>query len=248
MKTRPVSITILGILYMFMPFVDIAFEIYLKDWPLYGPRGFFTHVSLEAIVFWMLMPFVGFGILRVSRWGYLSFLAYSAILITYKSFIYFQNPNYSLYNVLLLNFFSLGVVGYFLQKHIAAPYFNPKMRWWQRDHRFSVNLAAQLRYQDKLLHCNVLDISKGGCFIETNVDFHISDVAWLRIQLSQHDFTALGKVTWVNKKGLKGVGIQFTGMGKRDRKALGSLIAYLRSANPHMGVDESIQSHAAKAG
>jgi hypothetical protein len=86
-----------------------------------------------------------------------------------------------------------------MQKHVMAPYFNPELRWWDRDDRLAVNLGVQIRLKYSTLQCSILDISAGGCFVETNEEV-VPGVSRMRIRLSDLDLTALGKVVWVNRR------------------------------------------------
>jgi len=233
MRKRPLSLTLIGLCYIFLgPFLEITSRVYFNEWPLMGPRGVIPNLSWHDWLLITAMPVVGFGILRVARWGYYLFFGYSIALIGQRIYEYFSSQDYSAYASLLGILLTVAVVGYFVQKHVATPFFNPAIRWWQRQPRFQVNIAAQMRVRHDIFHCFVRDIALGGCFVETDEAVFTGDVTWVRIQLGEHEFTALGKVTWVHTTGVRGVGVQFLGMGKHDRQSLRRLIEYLAASNP----------------
>jgi Tfp pilus assembly protein PilZ len=234
MKRRPLSLTIIGLCYILLaPPLYLWALSYFREWPLLGPRGVIPNMNWMDWVMLCALPAVGAGIVLVKRWGYYLFFGYTGLLILQNGYEYFSSQDYSTYASLLGLLLNVSVVGYFVQKHVAAPFFNPAMRWWERQPRYLVNLMAQVRVRFDVFQCRVRDIALTGCFIETDEAVFVGDPTWVKIQLGDHEFTALGKVIWIHSKGIRGVGVQFVGMGKQDRKNLRKMIEYLAASNPN---------------
>lgn len=236
MKKKPLSIRIISLFYFLAPLVNVAQTAYFNHWPLFGPRSVFYHFSGTE---WMIMgffPLVAFGVFNVTRSGYFLFLGFSAFLILRNSYLYMLNPAYNIYLVLLFHLITAGSVGFFLQKHIIAPYFNPKLKWWKRDERFPINIAAQARFHDQLLDCSVLDVSLSGCFAKVAKPFKLGDMVWIYLSVGDAKFSAMAKVMWVNTKSPKGFGFMFVGMEPSDKKNIKKLISYLKKSGSKVSV------------
>src|ERR1700722_9977778 len=125
MKKKPFSITLIALLYFLAPIGNVLQISYFNHWPLHGPRSVFNHFSFYEWCILAAFPVVAFGIWRVSRWGYYLFMAFAAFLVVHNTYAYFTNQAYSPYVVLLFQLVIFAIAGFFIQKHVSAPYFNP---------------------------------------------------------------------------------------------------------------------------
>jgi len=86
----------------------------------------------------LVYPLGALAVFSVKRWGWYLFLGCSAILIGYNLFVFILSPRY---NILLLVLFNLAlsvVAGVLFRKHVIAPYFNPRLRWWATEPRYKI--------------------------------------------------------------------------------------------------------------
>lgn len=244
MKQKPLSLNIIAFCYFIAPVVNILKIAWINHWPLQGPRSVFNHISAYEWIILACFPLVAIGIFRVAKWGYYFFLLFSAVLIVHNSYAYLKNPIYSIYLVLLFHFATIGMVGFFLQRHIVAPYFNPDLKWWEHYPRHKTRLMAEVRIRKLVHQCQILDISKGGCFIKLGKEFHLGDLLWLHLNHNGHKFQVLTKVAWVCLDRPKGYGLMFLGVGKREKKIIKKVLASLHSAIDKVSKDgdEGIQT------
>jgi Tfp pilus assembly protein PilZ len=245
MKEKPLSINLIALAYLMAPIGNIMQVAWINNWPYFGPRSVFNHFSSFEWTLLCVFPLVALGIYRVAKWGYMLFLGLSAFLLVNNTFMYFKNPAYSLYIVMLFHLVTIGLVGFFLQKHIISPYFNPNLKWWERDHRYTVNLGAQVRIRQILVECNVLDISKKGCFVDMQNPLDMGDMVWINLTLGTFQFSVLCKVMWHRPIEPTGYGLRFMGMEKEDVKNIKKMIDYLHKSVDHgLKRDEGIKKTA----
>lgn len=228
MKKKPFVINFIALCYFVAPIINIWQVAWINHWPLTGPRSVFLHFSQVEWALLALCPIVAFGIMRVTKWGYFLFLGFSALLIMRTSLLYFKNPVYSLYLVLLFHVFIVGTVGYFLQKHIIAPYFNPKLKWWERDERFKVDLIAKIKVDDRFFEGQILDVSVSGCFLRYDKNLKLGDLVWINTSLNNEQFSVMGNVMWISRKEPQGYGLMFVGTSKEDKRTIQRMVDYLK--------------------
>ncbi|MDZ4676193.1 MAG: PilZ domain-containing protein [Oligoflexia bacterium] len=236
MKEKPLSISIIAWAYLLAPLGNIIQVAWINNWPYFGPRSVFHHFSNYEWLLLACFPIVAYGIHSVAKWGYFAFLACSAYLLLQNTFMYIKNPAYSIYIVVLFHLVTIGCVGFFLQKHIISPYFNPNLKWWERDTRFNVNLGAQMRIRQIMIDCNVLDISKKGCYVDMKARLDLGDMVWINLSLGPIQFSVLSKVMWHRAVEPTGYGLMFMGLAKEDTKNIKKMIDYL-----HKSVDHGLQ-------
>ncbi len=230
MKKRPLSFTFISLCYFVAPLVQIAQIAYFNDWPFLGPRSVFYHLSIYEWSILAVFPVIAIGLFKVTKWGYSLFIAFSAFLILNNALNYFVSPTYNTNILMLVQIFLAGLVGLFLQKHNSAPYFNPQLKWWERDARYHVNLGARLKVGQNMTDCNILDISKGGCFAQLDKRCILGNTYWLTINLDDIHFNVMGRVMWDSKFNPKGYGLMFVGMQEGELRALRTLMNALKQS------------------
>ena len=246
MREKPLSIKVIALLYLLAPLGNILQNAFFNQWPLRGPRSVFFHLSLYEWMVLAVFPVVAFGIWRVAMWGYVSCMGFAGFLILHNIYGYFSNRAYSPYVVLLFQMCIFALVGIFLQKHIMAPYFNPNIRWWENEPRYKVDLTAQLRQEQKIQNCQVLDISVSGCFAQSKKEYALGDLVWITINLDETHVTCQAKIVWVKDKPTAGYGLRFTQMEKSEQVKIKSLIKHLQKVSKrNVGRPETESSQSA---
>ena len=226
MKKRPPSIIIIALIYFLEPVGNILQAALVNDMPVYGESGILSHLVWTDWVILSLFPVTGVGIYMVRRWGWYLFVSFSVTLIVYNVYVYSINPNYELETVLLF----IGVVtfmsAFFLRKHVYAPYFNPRLRWWESAARFRVGLETQILTDQGAQTCTTVDISETGCFLSTPVVLDEGSLVLLKIHCSEAELDCLGKIVRksTEREQVHGYGIMFQGLSKETRKTLRLLI------------------------
>jgi len=230
MKKKPLSLKLIALAYLIAPIGNVLQIAYFNHWPLKGPRSVFNHLSNYEWMVLAFFPIVAYGIWRVAKWGYFLCLGFAAFLIVQNTYALFVNDSYSPYVVLLFQLVSFAIAGLFVQKHIAAPYFNPNMRWWESDPRYKVDFKAQARMGQTHMKCAILDVSMGGCFVELKKALKLDDLIWIHLSFEKCHVTALSKIVWVKPGEIKGYGLMFVSMEKSDETSLHQLIKDLKKS------------------
>lgn len=210
MKRRPLSIVIIAVFFILEPVGNLVQAAYINKLPLTGSGGILSHLLWSDWIILGLFPIVGVGIYMVRKWGWYLLLAFSALLIFYNIFVYkYLNPNYPL---ALVVFFILVITllsAFFLRKNVYAPYFNPRLRWWEIAARYRVPLETTLATSHGAVDCKTVDISETGCFIEYEELLSLGSMVMLEFHCNGIDIDCMGKV--VNHRA--GTGDQHHGYG-----------------------------------
>lgn len=223
MKARPISIQATAAI------LFLAGPIYLAYWAIQAGGDWTTFVETTNPVWAFLLVsgvIVSTGVWAVRPWGYFSFLGYAALVLLYQGWQYFQNPDTSLYMALAITLPAAVAATSFLREHVSAPYFNPKMRWWERDPRFRVNMGARFQVNSQRQKGSLLDLSRGGCFAELETILFPGDLIELRVTVDEVDFLTRAKVIWRSSRP-RGYGLMFYNMNARQKREIDQLLDYV---------------------
>jgi signal transduction histidine kinase len=226
MKKRPLSIVLIALFYVLEPVGNVLQAAFVNDLPVHGESGILSHLVWTDWLILALFPVTGVGIYMVRRWGWYLFIAFSATLIAYNLYVYSVNPNYELETVLLFIAVVTFMSAFFLKKHVYAPYFNPRLRWWESAARYRVSLETQILTDQGSHTCTTVDISETGCFVSTRAVLQEGSLVMLKIHCRGAEIDCMGKV--VRRSGerekVHGYGIMFQGLPRETRRMLRLLI------------------------
>ncbi|MDQ5987587.1 MAG: hypothetical protein CSYNP_03332 [Syntrophus sp. SKADARSKE-3] len=195
MRERPLSIIIIAIFYCLEPFGNLIQAAYINQMPLFGSDSIISHLAWTDWVILGLFPVVGIGIYMVKKWGWYLFLAFSALLIFYNLYVYkYLNPNYSIEIVILFIFITTAIAAFFLRKNVYAPYFNPRLRWWEVATRYRSSLSTVIFTSQGSVPCKALDISETGCFIDYCGEIPLGSQVMLGFLFGDTEFNCLGRI------------------------------------------------------
>lgn len=232
MKKRPLSIVLIAIFYFFEPIGNLVQAAFINDVPLFGSHGILSRLLWSDWIILGLFPVVGVGIYMVKKWGWYLFLCFSILLIFYNLFVYkFLNPNYSFETVMLFIIIITSISAFFLRKNVYAPYFNPRLRWWEIATRYRVPLNTVLFTKKGVTPCKTLDISETGCFVDHREEIPVGSSVMLEFRCEDIEISCLGKV--VNKRAgtnekYQGYGIMFQAMQGEMKKRMRQLLWYFK--------------------
>ena len=230
MKKRPLSIVIITIVYFLEPVGNLMQAAFINNLPFLGEYGILSRLIWSDWVILGLFPVVAVGVYRVERWGWYLFISFSVLLISYNIIVYhFLNPNYSFETIILFIIIITGISTFFFRKHVYAPYFNPRLRWWEIAARYRVTLNTTLLTSNGAKEFHTLDISETGCFVDDKAELAEDSFVWLIINCRGIEINCSGKI--VRKAGPKekhaGYGIMFQDMPKEMKKKIKHLIRSL---------------------
>lgn len=226
MPKRPLIITVISLCYFIAPLFIIIQGSLMSGIPLFGPQSIFTRLYYTDVIVLCLYPVCSAGLFSVRKWGWWVFLGCSLALILYNVIVYIISP---MYNVVLLVVFNVGlaiVAGIFFRKHIIAPYFNPRLRWWESDTRYRLEIAAHVGEGSERIAGEVLDISESGCLITLDKTLELGNTYPISIRCMDHRVDLQGRIMRRSSTGEKHdrYGVMFVKREKAQKEELDSLI------------------------
>ena len=230
MKKRPLSIVLIAIFYILEPIGTMVHAAYINQMPLWGSHGILSHLLWSDWIILGLFPVVGVGVYMVRKWGWYLFLAFSLLLIFYNLFVYkFLNPNYSFSTVMLFIIITTVISAFFLRRNVYAPFFNPRLRWWEIATRYRVPLNTVLLTKEGAIACKTVDISETGCFVDTHEELPVGSQVMLEFRCDDIEINCLGKVVHHrsgNHEALTGYGIMFQAISKEMKQKIRQMLWY----------------------
>lgn len=226
MPRRPLTISIIVVCYFLSPAAIILQASILNRIPLFGAHNIFTRLFITDILILFVYPISAAAIYSIKKWGWYLFLACSLILISYNIFVYNLSPRYSLLILIFLNVILAIVAGVFFRKHIIAPYFNPRLRWWETEPRYKIDIHADIISGKNILTGEILDISNSGFFMAFERDLTVGRVYKFNLKCLKHSVEVNGKVMRKasQKEELNGYGIMFVKLTDAEKMGISSLI------------------------
>jgi hypothetical protein len=163
----------------------------------------------------------------VTKPGWWIFIISAALIFTYNIIAFVSNPMISIMGVLAFNLGLFIAAGLFFRKHIIAPYFNPRLRWWEQACRYDIDLGVALEYSDSYELGYLEDISLGGCFIRISEKVKIGNIYPLKLSLGNAlSISIKGKImrTVTDDCSLPGYGVMFSNLTHTERGGLENMM------------------------
>lgn len=194
MPKRPLIITIFTVCYFLSPFVILIHTSMISNIPLFGPNNIFNRLFFTDIIILSIYPVCALALYSVRKWGWYIFLGSSITLISYNTIVYCYNPLYNLAILISFNIALAVIAGIFFRKHIIAPYFNPRLRWWETDPRYRLEISAEIKSEVLNIQGEILDISTSGCLIVPDATLSLGKIHTISINCMSHFFDVHGKI------------------------------------------------------
>jgi hypothetical protein len=227
---KPVSIVLVGVFYLVAPVFNLVQIALVTGVGFVGPVTLWTVVGPYDWAVLVAFPVVGWGMLSVRRWGWLAFMVFSVFLVGYNTAGLIVNQTYDVVLVMLFNVVLVLITFVFFRKHLRAPYFNPRLRWWNTDPRYQVNLVAHVGIDTPgACEAEVLDLSASGAFLSTCADIEVGQVQRFTIEAYGLAFPVQGKVMRKSDPGAShpGFGVMFQALDRSSVFELRLLLARL---------------------
>ena len=232
MPKRPLIITIIALCYLLSPAAILLQTSLVHHIPLFGPRNIFDRLFFTDVIVLALYPLCAAGVFSVRKWGWYLFLSCSLLLIGYNIVVYLLNPRYSLILLIIYNVGLAVIAGIFFRKHVIAPYFNPRLRWWETEARLKFDIYAELTLGGKRIRGEILDISNTGCLVAFPREIKLGTIHTLSLRCLRHFVQLQGKVMRKSSSDEEGdfYGIMFVKLTPFARSALEALIGELEKS------------------
>jgi len=186
-----------------------------------------TAIALDLWVLSAASLVAAFGVWRVRPWGFAIFFLFVLGVLGGDILRIIKNPEslnfWDLFDVSLI---AIGVI-FILQKHVAAPYFNPKIRWWERPARHKILLSVKLLVSGEPVVGQILDVSKTGCFLDTAAALSAGDIVEMDLEFKEFKFETQAKVI---RKSMnpRGVGLMFVDSTIENKREIRRIIKDLK--------------------
>jgi len=203
---------------------------YFSNTPWNNVSDVIANFSFHAYVLSILWVVVGICIFMVKRWSWYVFLVHSISMVIWNCYFAMIHSHFPI--VLTLTFLAglFLVTGFFILEPIRAPYFNPRLRWWEQEKRYRIDLPVSIIYPDSNTEINgsTYDVSRSGLFFSGDLMGPTGTSIQVKFQheLLSH-FDIVGEIVWLTTgKGRypKGGGIKFDSMQKEQYKKLGKAL------------------------
>ncbi len=214
MQKRPLAILFASLLFLYFPAEIVARHL----------SGF--SISLGEILISGVLPvFVLFGLLRVTRIGWFTLIAFTALWGLHDVYLFYRARGDNLAPLFAhLAIYSMSL-SYFINPRVKTLYFDPKLCWWKAKPRFETNLPLIVS-DGRQFHYPILrNVSDGGCFIETphplELNAKVNLAIPLPIPLNVPVIHSEGEVRWVSRNPLRpGMGVRFGSATPAHRRAI----------------------------
>ena len=133
---------------------------------LYPPSLYIIGMSRYALLSAPFYVIIALGFLFVRKWSWYTSISGTAALLVLNSIEMFRQSFLSGVYLLIANIILLFTGFALFRKELMAPYFFPRLRWWESEERIRTQLLGDLRLGGDSFHGEISDISLSGCFVE----------------------------------------------------------------------------------
>lgn len=168
--------------------------------------------------------------LRSQAW-YL--FVFSNILIAYENAVtltYFAQSQNRIATYLVLVVLQIIVI-LLVARELRVPYFSPRISWWESDPRYKLSILAKIDLGNEFTKAEIVDLSRGGCFIKSNKEIPLDSKIKLEFDLYDNLMRCDGVVVWKTERTIthpKGIGVRFLGLDSETKKTLKDITKRLR--------------------
>lgn len=230
-----------SILLLGFPFFYPLFQMSLLDVP--SDRVFHFYKTFSFWIFCGIAQITGYAFHEMKRWNWNSFLVTSFLFTTSNILVlmkYSESQNKVV--TFLVSLFLQAAWIYQVAREVKVPYFLPKIKWWQSNPRYKTSVKVEIHrvtlsneMESKIIHIGeILDISLGGCFIKSRLDFNLNERILIRFSLFGEILDFYGDVVWRSTSTVthpKGGGLKFEPLTKLQNKILKYVLKNLRKLN-----------------
>jgi hypothetical protein len=253
---RPWELTVLAVFFALVPFLSSITRFFASlvaghpESPVQilaglfgtagnGPLGL-AHGVLMAML-WALFLVVAWGIFRVVRWGFVLCMVAAVANSLFSTLLYsvsktsaglVESVSFNPFQLdVLLNLVFFVPVILLLRQKIMAPFFNPRMKWWEQHPRVKALLKIEAAIDDQKKFYQSFDISESGMFLGTTEfpDLPVGGRFPASIHLEELNtvVNVLCEAVWISDgsgRSPMGVGVTFQYPQRGQKKVLGRYI------------------------
>ena len=196
MRTRPLIIILITILYCFEPIAKVLFSSLWNSINWYTLLEYQYHKlsNIDFFLTFALLPATGIVLYMAKKWSYLIFILVEVYMISIHGSIFLVGEfhQYNLPIVLNLFFFllHLALLFYFLTANIRFVFINTSLRFWETDPRYKSAIAVRVFKGDEEVGNNsqLVDISKSGVFVSNVSNIDVNTELQIKFTIGADDF------------------------------------------------------------
>ena len=232
MRNRPVVIVLLA---LFQPLSAwLALPVSALLWNLPVPV-FVNDVIAQQGIFLFGFNFVllriahAYAIFAVKRWSIpfsIGVLIYDTATTATASISH--GSTIVTIGIIGAHLINLVMIIYFLLPQVRALYFNRKLRWWESQPRYRINLPALMNGEVT----QVLDFSRSGVLVRAGeCSFQLGSEVRLVLTVAGEDYSFSGVVVNKTMTGGGAIGVQFADLRLKDRQRIRKLAQFFEKDN-----------------
>jgi len=239
MQHKPWPLLILAFIHFIEPITKVIFySFFFNITPWHVVSVIYNNEStLYFLQFLFLFPIAGIAIYAVKKWSLPVFLLVELLVLIinsqYLNELYQTNQLWLFGCFIFFGLLNLTIVTYLLIPAVRIAYVDPKIRWWESDPRYSVNIDCII---DNNITGQIKNISIGGVFIKTNNNLEIDSNARLIFKFQtpsskNHINTKIRVLHKFRINNIDGYGVLFVDLSKDNKYLLKSIIKFLDRSN-----------------
>jgi hypothetical protein len=238
MKQKPLIFNLIALLCIIEPLIKI---LYFKastqfDFMLILSNLLSRHSMREVFDFWMVYPLAGLSLIKLRKWtyfGFMSLLLYIVYsILTYEKYTWpYNSDSPFLYNYVVVAL-SMIVFAIFLMPNIREPFFEKRVRWWERKARYAVGIECSLKNDSIIFSSQIIDISMSGAFLKDSSYFNVGDS--LNLEFTYNGEAISLPVIVMNKHSFQdktGYGVQFSFNSFKQNVLLNKVINVIKKTH-----------------
>ncbi len=242
-KKTTVFFKIVAFFYILQP---IGYIFLLSIYNRIDPVTVLQHLRLNNmhwIIWWIFFisgPIVGFGLLYVKKWGWLSFVIHGCLVFVNNGY-YLVTGKINLQGIVTLIFLigGFGLLFFFVNKEVRSPFFNPATRWWDLEGKAKIEMDSLVTFTDQTIDAKIYDISLYGCFLKMEPVYNIGEEVKITLDI-QHTLRGSlnGKIVWIarNLKQLPdGIGVKFSKKTSEEKSFIAEINEKLKKLKKESG-------------
>lgn len=223
-KHRPTSIILVSALYSLSGLVLLGLTLFWADWDF---TTWTRTIGFSKVVLILGTWTVAAGIWRVRPWGYFLFLVFSSLLVGASVYKYATEPIATHYYGLVALVLVAGSTAMLVKRHVMAPYFNPKIRWWETSERVRGSLRTEVASSIGTFSAEVLDLSITGCFVMTSAGLKSGDILFVKFDHFGIRIFVMTKVVRQVDDKHKGYGLMFLDLSREERRLIERMMGFM---------------------
>jgi hypothetical protein len=237
MNRRPWPIILLAILQFISPLIYLGIASIFYDLSLADTTREILTLSpgLRKFEIFVLPIILGVLILITRKVGYLVVI-FGSVYLMVRCILEFLASNQTdpLFPVVFTNLICAVVLAYFMRAKTREVYFNPRVRWWETDPRYVVNIPASVtRIGASGASAKLENLANGGAGVRTSATgFLPEEVVNLSFSHNGTNYVLKSRIVWQNLDagGQRYLGVQWTDdTDNSERSKLRRLVRDLRA-------------------